>query len=174
LALYILSGDDIFTALLLIGLILLLIRGLAWNQVKALLAGGWLTHQGTVEFGSVEERSTRYKNLYIARIGLLLLRQWRILFRLPGASVLHGKLGRQVCRVHERTDGVYPLQPQPSRAFGIVAAGPARWLARLSFKSNTALSRALDSEKSPGAPPFSRFLREGGDFDCTIHVQASA
>ena len=36
LALYALSGDDIFTALLLIGLILLAIRGLAWNQVKSL------------------------------------------------------------------------------------------------------------------------------------------
>jgi hypothetical protein len=68
LALYTPSSDDIFTALLLIGLILLLIRGLAWNQVKALLARGWLTHQGTIEFGSVEERRTRYKNLYIARI----------------------------------------------------------------------------------------------------------
>jgi hypothetical protein len=68
LALYTPSGDNIFTAILLIGLILLAVRGLAWNQVKALLARGWLTHQGTVEFGSVEERRTRYKNLYIARI----------------------------------------------------------------------------------------------------------
>ena len=31
----------------------LVIRGLAWNQVKALLARGWLTHQGRVEFGSI-------------------------------------------------------------------------------------------------------------------------
>ena len=46
----------------------MLIRGLAWNQVKALLARRWLTHQGTIEFGSVEERRARYKNLYIARI----------------------------------------------------------------------------------------------------------
>lgn len=62
------NSGDIFTAILVIVAILLVIRGLAWNQVKALLARGWLTHQGTVEFGSVEERRTRYKNLYIARI----------------------------------------------------------------------------------------------------------
>ena len=62
------SGDNIFAAIFTIAVILLLIRGLAWNQVKALLARGWLTYQGTVEFGSVEERRTRYKNLYIARI----------------------------------------------------------------------------------------------------------
>jgi hypothetical protein len=68
MALYTPSGDDVFTAIFAIALVLLLIRGLAWNQVKALLARGWLTHQGTVEFGSVEERRTRYKNLYIARI----------------------------------------------------------------------------------------------------------
>jgi len=68
LALYTACGDDTFTAILLIALILLVIRGLAWNQVKALLARGWLTHQGTVELGSVDERRTRHKNLYIARI----------------------------------------------------------------------------------------------------------
>jgi hypothetical protein len=68
LALYVTSGDAVFPVLVLIAAIALLVRGLAWNQVKALLARGWLTHQGTVEFGSVEERRTRYKNLYIARI----------------------------------------------------------------------------------------------------------
>ena len=68
LALYRPSGDDVFTVIVAILMILLIIRGAAWNQVKALLARGWLTHQGTVEFVSVEERRTRYKNLYIARI----------------------------------------------------------------------------------------------------------
>ncbi len=68
MALYTPSGGDIFAAVFTIAVILLIIRGLAWNQVKALLARGWRTHQGTVEFGSVEERRTRYKNLYIARI----------------------------------------------------------------------------------------------------------
>ena len=43
-ALYAPSEDNLFTALLLIGLVLLATRGLAWNQVKALLARGWLTH----------------------------------------------------------------------------------------------------------------------------------
>jgi Protein of unknown function (DUF3592) len=68
LALYPSSGDDIFAAVFLIAVVLLLIRSLAWNQVKALLARGWLTFQGTVEFGSVEVRRTRYKNYYVARI----------------------------------------------------------------------------------------------------------
>jgi len=68
LALYTPSGDDIFATLFVIAVILLVVRGLAWNQVKALLARGWLIHQGTVEFGSVEERRTRYKDLYVARI----------------------------------------------------------------------------------------------------------
>ena len=68
LALYVPSGDDVFPVLVLIAAIALLVRGLAWNQVKALLARGWLTQQGTVEFGNVEVRRTRYKNLYIARI----------------------------------------------------------------------------------------------------------
>jgi hypothetical protein len=68
LALYTSSGDGIVTAVVAIMMILLIIRGVAWHQVKALLARGWLTHQGTVEFGSVEERRTRYKNLYIARV----------------------------------------------------------------------------------------------------------
>lgn len=72
MALYTPSGDDFFAfffaAVVVIVVILGIIRGLAWNRVKALLARGWLTHQGTVEFGSVEERRTRYKNLYIARI----------------------------------------------------------------------------------------------------------
>ena len=68
MALYIPSGDDVFPVLFLIAVIALLVRGLAWNQVKALLARGWLTYQGTVEFGNVEVRRTRYKNLYIARI----------------------------------------------------------------------------------------------------------
>ena len=123
---------------------MLVIRGLAWNQVKALLARGWLTHQGTVEFGSVEERRTRYKNLYIASIdysysvnGEYYSGYLERLFFLEG-------LRRQVCRGHEGADGLYPLQPQPSRAFGGVAAGPARWLARLTFKSSAALSWVLD------------------------------
>lgn len=46
----------------------LIIRGVAWHQVKSLLARGWLTCQGIVESGSVEERRTHYKNLYIGRI----------------------------------------------------------------------------------------------------------
>jgi len=62
------SGDDVFPVIFLIAVTALLIRTLAWNYVKSLLARGWLTHHGTVEFGSVEERRTRYKNYYAARI----------------------------------------------------------------------------------------------------------
>ena len=68
MARYAASGDGIFAVVFVIVAILLVVRGLAWSQVKALLARGWLTYQGTVEFGSVEERRTRYKNLYVARI----------------------------------------------------------------------------------------------------------
>jgi hypothetical protein len=68
LALYEVARDDVFPILLLMGLTLLAIRGLAWNRVKSLLARGWLTYQGTVEFGSVEERRTRYGRYYVARI----------------------------------------------------------------------------------------------------------
>ena len=49
-------------------MVLLTFRALAWNYVKRLRAGGWATSQGTVEFGSVEERRTRYGRYYIARI----------------------------------------------------------------------------------------------------------
>jgi hypothetical protein len=62
------SGDDIFPIVFLFAVTALLIRTLAWNYVKSLLARGWMTHHGTVEFGSVEERRTRYKNYYAARI----------------------------------------------------------------------------------------------------------
>jgi Protein of unknown function (DUF3592) len=65
-------SDAAANALELILIILLvaavIVRGLAWNQIKALLARSWLTCQGTVEFGSVEERHTRYKNFYIGRL----------------------------------------------------------------------------------------------------------
>ena len=62
------SGDDVFRIVFLIAVTGLLIRTLAWNYVKSLLARGWMTQHGMVEFGSVEERRTRYKNYYAARI----------------------------------------------------------------------------------------------------------
>src|SRR5579863_6862421 len=68
LALFTISGDNIFAFIFTLAAIALVVRGLAWNQVKALLARGWLTHQGRVEFGNVEARRMRYKDLYIARI----------------------------------------------------------------------------------------------------------
>ena len=62
------SGDDIFTTLILVAGVLLAIRGLAWSQVKSLLARGWMTSQGTVEFGSVQQIRVRYFSYYLARI----------------------------------------------------------------------------------------------------------
>jgi len=68
LATYSISWDDVLAVLLLIAGAAVVIRGLAWNHVKRLLAGAWATNQGTVEFGNVEERRTRYGRYYIARI----------------------------------------------------------------------------------------------------------
>jgi hypothetical protein len=68
LAIFSISGDDVFTILFVAAVVLLTFRALAWNYVKRLRAGGWATSQGTVEFGSVEERRTRYGRYYIARI----------------------------------------------------------------------------------------------------------
>lgn len=51
-----------------IALTLVVIGSLAWNQVKTRLARGWLTHQATVESGSVEYRRTRHGNDDVARI----------------------------------------------------------------------------------------------------------
>ena len=68
LAIYSISGEDVFATLFVAAVVLLTFRALAWNYVKRLLAKGWATSQGTAEFGSVEERRTRYGKYYIARI----------------------------------------------------------------------------------------------------------
>jgi len=68
LAIYSISGEDVFTTLFVAAVVLLTFRALAWNYVKRLLARGWATSRGTAEFGSVEERRTRYGKYYIARI----------------------------------------------------------------------------------------------------------
>ena len=43
-------------------------RVFAWHYLKGLLASGWSTIQGRVEFGSVEERRIRYITYYVARV----------------------------------------------------------------------------------------------------------
>jgi Protein of unknown function (DUF3592) len=68
LAINTISGDTIVNVLIVAVLTALAIRGLAWNYVKRLAAGGWTTGQGTIEFGSVEQRRTRYGSYYVARI----------------------------------------------------------------------------------------------------------
>jgi hypothetical protein len=44
------------------------LRVFAWQTVKRLLAGGWPTTQGRIEFHSVVPYRTRYKDFYIARL----------------------------------------------------------------------------------------------------------
>jgi hypothetical protein len=45
-----------------------LIRLFAWNMVKGMMAGGWSTTQGRVEFGSVVEHRVRYVSYFVATI----------------------------------------------------------------------------------------------------------
>ena len=61
------EGDALLT-LILAAVTLAAVRVLAANQVKSLLARGWLTNHGRVEFGSVEEHRVRYFSYYIARV----------------------------------------------------------------------------------------------------------
>lgn len=68
MAIYATSGGDVVTGLVILAVLLIAVRGLAWNRVKRLLARGWLTNQGRVEFGSVEERRVRYFSYYVSRL----------------------------------------------------------------------------------------------------------
>ncbi len=45
-----------------------LMRLLAWSAVKGVMAGGWSTTQGRVEFGNVEEHRVRYVSYFVATI----------------------------------------------------------------------------------------------------------
>jgi hypothetical protein len=45
-----------------------LMRIFAWGYIRSLLASGWHTSQGRVEFGDVVERRVRYVSYYIATI----------------------------------------------------------------------------------------------------------
>jgi hypothetical protein len=45
-----------------------LIRVFAWSMVRGLMAGGWSTTQGRVEFGSVVEHRVRYISYFVATI----------------------------------------------------------------------------------------------------------
>jgi len=45
-----------------------LIRVFAWGYIKSLLASGWYSSQGRVEFGNFVERRVRYVSYYIATI----------------------------------------------------------------------------------------------------------
>ena len=45
-----------------------IMRGAALQPIRNFLAKSWMTCQGTVEFGSVKQRRSRYKNFYVGRI----------------------------------------------------------------------------------------------------------
>jgi hypothetical protein len=45
-----------------------LIRLFAWNMVRRVMAGGWSTIQGRVEFGSVVEQRVRFVSYFAATI----------------------------------------------------------------------------------------------------------
>ena len=45
-----------------------LIRVFAWGYVRSVLASGWYTTQGRVEFGNVVEHRVRYVSYYVATI----------------------------------------------------------------------------------------------------------
>ncbi|MBZ5705780.1 MAG: hypothetical protein LAN63_10535 [Acidobacteriia bacterium] len=62
------SGELVFNTLLLLFLVALAVRTLAWGLVRRLLASGWPTTQGGIEFGNVIPQRTRYKDLYKARL----------------------------------------------------------------------------------------------------------
>lgn len=54
--------------IVLIAAVLVLLRVLAWNYIRVLLASGWYTIQGPAELGSVEEHEIRFISYYVARI----------------------------------------------------------------------------------------------------------
>jgi len=62
------DADDIITALVLGGAVILAVRGLAWNKLKAYGARSWPLTQGTIEFGTVIEHRTRYFSYYSAQL----------------------------------------------------------------------------------------------------------
>jgi hypothetical protein len=66
------DGDPLTGLLFLLVLLAIaaagLIRLFAWSMVKRLMAGGWSTTQGRVEFGSVLEHRVRYVSYFVATI----------------------------------------------------------------------------------------------------------
>ena len=60
--------ENAIPLLILLVITLLAIRSFVWTKIKNLMAQGWPSNQGTIEFGSVEERRTRYFTYYVARV----------------------------------------------------------------------------------------------------------
>ena len=60
--------ENFFPFLILLAIGLFATRGIVWARIKNLMAQGWPSNQGTIEFGSVEERRTRYFTYYVARV----------------------------------------------------------------------------------------------------------
>lgn len=62
------QGNPLILVLILALAFAAAIRVFGWSYVKRILASGWYTTQGRVEFGSVEEHRVRYFNYYVARV----------------------------------------------------------------------------------------------------------
>jgi hypothetical protein len=65
---YSLSTEDVFPLLIFAVLIVISIRGLAWNYIKRLQARSWMTNHGRIELVYVEERHIRHIRYYMARL----------------------------------------------------------------------------------------------------------
>jgi hypothetical protein len=68
MARYLITPEDVLPLLIIAGILLFALRRILWNAAKNLMAYGWPSNHGTVEFGSVEEKRARYFTYYIARI----------------------------------------------------------------------------------------------------------
>jgi hypothetical protein len=62
------NTDDIFGALVLVGIVAVALRGLPWDRLKKLNARSWPTCQGRIEFGTVIEHRTRYFSYYSGQL----------------------------------------------------------------------------------------------------------
>jgi hypothetical protein len=60
--------DDIFGVLVLVGVLVVALRGLPWSRLKKLNARSWPLCQGRIEFGTVIEHRTRYVSYYSGQL----------------------------------------------------------------------------------------------------------
>jgi hypothetical protein len=68
MALYSVAPEGVLPFLVIAGIFFFALRRILWNKANSLVAQGWPSNHGTIEFGSVQEQRTRYFTYYIARI----------------------------------------------------------------------------------------------------------